>query len=151
MRQIKFRAWDKKYKEMINDIHIAPEYDWLVLSDNDALAERDNRGRGDDDGYELMQFTGLLDKNGKEIYEGDIVEGIYRGVGIDGELSVETNMCGIVFYDYSGFSLEVIQNKSDKDRYGMVNYFHFIGDDGGIFENKSVIGNIYENPELLNQ
>jgi uncharacterized phage protein (TIGR01671 family) len=120
MRQIKFRAWDKKYKEMINDIHIAPEYDWLVLSDNDALAERDNRGRGDDDGYELMQFTGLLDKNGKEIYEGDVVElnnTKYDIVFIEGEF------CGA---NDNGESIQM---------------FEVI--------NGSVIGNIYEHSELL--
>jgi len=133
MRQIKFRAWDKKYKEMINDIHIAPEYDWLVLSDNDALAERDNRGRGDDDGYELMQFTGILDKNGKEIYEGDVVE--YKAYNTwhkdavrftDGKF--HGNLSGVKEDLQSNYDLGLIVTLGCE-----------------------VIGNIYENPELLNK
>lgn len=65
-----FRVWDKKNKEMIEDIHICPEYGWLVMSDNDALSER---GRYDPDNLIWMQFTGLYDKYDTPIYEGDIL------------------------------------------------------------------------------
>jgi len=53
MREIKFRAWDKDLHKMYNK--------WTVIPD-------------DDRSHILMQYTGLKDKNGKEIYEGDIVK-----------------------------------------------------------------------------
>lgn len=129
MREIKFRAWDKKEKSMysMQDIFIEAETGeiWQTTfckyDTPNTEIELTNR-------YELMQYTGLKDKNGKEIYEGDIVscENCYNCFG---KIEWNNYSCGFKFmvaYD-TYFESEEIAD--------------FIGD-------MKVIGNIYENPEL---
>ena|SRR3990167_4566414 len=69
MREIKFRAWNKKEKQWIGGYCFTP-LNWPQFSLNS---------------FELTQFTGLHDKNGKEIYEGDILtsnnEVVYKNDG----------------------------------------------------------------------
>ena len=108
MREIKFRAWDLREKKMKN---------------------------GYNDGEErflLLQFTGLHDKNGKEIYEGDITN---NGVVVWNEA---------LTWDSGGSSHPGFY--FDAPRFdGDLNYHTSFDDD------TEVIGNIYENPELLKE
>ena len=83
-REIKFRIWLKEKKQMIQDVHICSEYGWLVMSDNDALEEI--CGRISEKELIWMQYTGLRDKNGAEIYEGDKVKAKFYGKEVVGEI-----------------------------------------------------------------
>ena len=119
LKPIKFRAWDAKNKRIINVSSLAFAKTGVDIATIDFGMEDWING-------ELMQFTGLLDKNGKEIYEGDIVKVKWGGVG------------DVVFKD-GGF---VSQWEN-----GNVEYRVCKSD----IESREVevIGNIYENPELL--
>lgn len=135
MRDIKFRAW----------LYIDGTMQYEDLFGAEKFGGRD---------CEIMQFTGLKDKNGKEIYEGDIVIGQYNHYDpcLDDYIDDE-KMGGSVYWDYTEWSLKAIQHLCDKDREGLVNYFPFIQEGEywapKTFDEMEIIGNIYENPELL--
>ncbi|HEC64057.1 MAG TPA: hypothetical protein ENI23_02045 [bacterium] len=121
-REIKFRAWDKENKKMV-------EPQVVLMSENDRQTGLNKiiKGFGDN----LMQFTGLKDKNGKEIYEGDIVKG---SLAWDKEVKNHK-----VYFD--------------KDEYG---YMPFLnrqetceGEDHLSSYMCEVIGNIYQDSHLL--
>jgi uncharacterized phage protein (TIGR01671 family) len=144
MRKIKFRAWNKQYKEMHSHKELTQAVDMGIIDEsriggtlyrtrrydsvlngilkNDELADR----------YVLMQFTGLQDKNGKEIYEGDIVT-------MKGHEDEKHWTCAI-YYSDGRFQM----NKENNEYFiGSIsqNYILNCG-----FE---VIGNIHDSPELL--
>jgi len=118
----KFRAWDKTYKKMyeVDEIHWnCGEFDFI----GDAITFK----RGADE-VELMQSTGLHDKNGKEVFVGDIIKCTR---GCLHEVYLEKEYGGT----YIG-GMPAIYLKGIREGYA------WTGDE-------EIIGNIYENPELL--
>ena len=121
MREIKFRAWDKDKQCMIKDAlqHWKESFDVVTETFLTLL---------DDDKYEVMQYTGLKDAVGREIYEGDIVK-------CDDDLWV------VLWDDYkSCFAID-----------GLYLSMYVCPFDVSWSNDCEVIGNIYENPELLEE
>jgi uncharacterized phage protein (TIGR01671 family) len=113
-REIKFRAWSKIAQQVIPWEQLKPKF--IKLLDNSE--------------YPYMQYTGLKDINGKEIYEGDILK--IHGWGIGKVIFFEGRFC-------------VINNKKE-----MYYWIAFCKPDHSPYKPK-IIGTIFENPELLKE
>ena len=133
MRQIKFRAWDTLKKKIISWEEMLKHkgilWSVLGLSTKTSYEHQFDKVGKTKPLYIPLQFTGLKDKNGKEIYEGDIVLdawGIKQKV-IIGEIEHVDREDTFAGYGF-GFSTHCLED----------------------FEEKvEVVGNIYENPVLL--
>lgn len=111
MKNLKFRIWDRQFKTFLYQLPEKHHIDW----------ER----------FDIQQFTGLLDKQSKEIYEGDIVKERWNKI-----VEVKFDEIDLADYEdcYAGFGF-TLQTHSIEDYKKSV----------------EVIGNIFENPELLNK
>lgn len=136
-REIKFRAWDNQSKCWYKPTHEAYKgqlWELLVSLGGRLCAHSIEKGHSviiDEskfpDRYELMQFTGLLDRTGKEIYHEDIIEFNNGDKGI------------IACEKWVEFYVEWIGDPECEDQ---TRDFYRV-------RNAKIIGNIYENPELL--
>lgn len=116
-REIKFRAWREDTRQMLPSVDLSgPRETYLLL------------GRSD---LPLMQFTGIKARDGREIYEGDIIRNIQdiRGRDYKNPIRVIRWMSGI---NWIGFNLGTGRpvNRPNKPKY-------------------DIIGNVFENPELI--
>ena len=127
MREIKFKAWDKNLKRWTN-YSIADDLP-RFYDKHTGCWKTDKEGER----FVLSQYTGLKDKNNREIYEGDVIKAISfaRWVGVA---------------KYSDENQAFIFDDLDKKYRGKSTVFMNQFDDG--FE---ILGNIYENPELLDE
>lgn len=139
MREIKLRAWLKEDKKLchVTQLHFIDKeicVEWKAFEEVGVAQE-----------YELMQYTGLKDKNGKEIYEGDIVE--------------TQDQNNIIKFQHGCFMLIGLHEDEYERNYSRL--YHYLEDAtipniresrfDGVSTVLQVIGNIYENPELLDK
>lgn len=124
MREIKFRVWDKELNQMLH----TTDLEWY----DDSFGFRLEKHIEDIE-YNLMQYIGLKDSNGKEIYEGDIVEiEDYFGEDIIGRV-IYDETCSCYWF------MKGDERNHFKTTFDLEGYVH------------TVIGNIYENPKLLSE
>ena len=141
MREIKFRGKDYSdqwvYGDLIHKRH-----------DKESVLIQDHKGLGSDvDTITIGQYTGLKDKNGKEIYEGDILRGNEYPFNCDGvdnyfaEIVWADNVCG--FY--------IVTHKKPNSTVRGIAHGNWSQLDKEDIESFEVIGNIHDNPELIKE
>ena len=139
MRELKFRVWSEEDKQYRTDCSACKLFNGKTGCPATIYNEEGDR-------FDIEQYTGLKDKNGKEIYEGDIVEAL-----ID---SVWTTGSNDALFGKKSWELEVYW---DEMRYALM--WHVLGSKTcpdrvyDFYDRKiteiEVIGNIHESPELL--
>lgn len=140
MREIKFRAWDKTENKMMG---------WEELCDEDKNGSGDGEHLVDyfnavfSNVEPLMQYTGLKDKNGKEIYEGDVLMS-----EADEGIAVVSYNADMARFEIEIFAYDIFTGENseevESDTLSVVDSYEFRDWNGA-----EVIGNIYENPDLL--
>ena len=155
-RELIFRAWSKDDREWITE--------WSSMNgiDKDVCKYKGKHVfffDYDDDQVSIMQYTGLKDKNGKEIYEGDIVKFHYffLGGGEEGVWESEHQAIGVLTWGLYGWAVSSIRGEHWQ---GYTGYDAGEGEsnilelmmmnESSIHEESfEIIGNIHENPELI--
>ena len=109
---LRFRAWDTFDEEMVNDIFFSWQ-DCGYESLNECLS---------DERWKFMQSTGMFDKNGQEVFEGDVVK-------------IFGDKLSKIYYSDGAFCVDILNGGTPLHAF--------------LSEHLEVIGNIYENPEIL--
>lgn len=140
----KFRAWDRQERKMLSSKEFSGEKD-LYLTLNGGIMKVNpvgNRYAIAEESYPIMQYIGIEDKEGVEIYEGDILEvaetaSLLQARLLGKEMLESWVYRGVVEYDMEGADFQINPGNEDDIR-------GFTTD-----QTREVIGNIWENPGLL--
>ena len=124
---LKYRAWDKHGQKMFANDELIIWNGNVYANDSKKLTCNNLKGWSIDDEY-LMQSTGLVDKNGKEVFVGDIIKCTR---GCLHEVYIEKEYGGTYFG-----GMPAVYLKDLREGYAWT-------------EHEEIVGNIYENPELL--
>jgi len=130
MREIKFRAWDNQKNRWYSEWENPNRSEWTPDDGHRELSITSSDGA-----ITIEQFTGLRDKNGKEIYEGDIVNKQYHNLEC-----------------HNGIGVVSMGTGNDSDGYQHGSWYGWMAGNSSLLdlvEECEVIGNIHENPELL--
>lgn len=127
MKELKIKAWLKKEKKMVAIIGIDFNYEYIRYTEDDNLFNSDYKTAEFKD-IELLQFSGVKDKAGQELYEADVIK---FNDGID-------DIYGLISYD----------DEDGAYRVSYENITEHLLEREGDFE---IVGNIFENPDLHEQ
>ena len=127
MKEFKMKAWLKKEKKMVAIIGIDFNYEYIRYTEDDNLFNSDYKVAEFKD-IELLQFSGVKDKVGQELYEADVIK---FNDGID-------DIYGLISYD----------DEDGAYRVSYENITEHLLEREGDFE---IVGNIFENPDLHEQ
>jgi len=157
MRDIKFRAWNKVHKCMDDFFFI--QSNGVIHESANKTYDTPNTEIEESPNLIIMQYTGLKDKNGVEIYEGDVLNFDWR-LQETNELyaSDYENIKGLVLFENSKFIVRYFNksmsfdlsgiNQATFERFWRETYV-FAKDDYFKMSGFEVVGNIYQNPELI--
>lgn len=136
MRPIKFRAWDKKNKRMLPVDKLMQEYDGVLRFRHNTAVEKNATFN---EVLDIMQFTGLHDKNGKEIWEGDVLH-FQNSILSSNDPKPDYR---VVKWneEYGAFAHAYIDGNVETSG------FTFCKSNAG--KHFEVIGNVYEHPHLI--
>ena len=139
-RELKFRAF---YENKLYMQEYCGGFSYFIHNDSDALTLEDIFVAAERQKCIIQQYTGLQDRNGKEIYEGDIIEhtfskttddetSIHFGSKLNGSVSFCNHLCAYILTIIS-------DDRHNGDTFQLMNHV----------PSKKIIGNVFENPELL--